>query len=141
LLCSTSLAGTRDLDTNWVLKLEVIHAIEDAFDGPASIYRNLGTSNKYWEPKFKERSGVKKKTVENLALRFVRRLLEVHERTFTGSGLDTRKAMKYFKKFEESALSDDVSSMIEQLRDVAEQTSIPDDQSQANIPRIGNAAG
>lgn len=129
------------METNWILKQEVIDAIEDAFDGPACIYRNLGTSNKYWEPKFKSRQGVKKKTAEKIALRFIRRLHEVNERTFTEGGLDTKKAMKYYRRYETVVRTDDVSSMIEQLPAQPKAEQSADSPAESKIPRIGGAAG
>lgn len=144
LRCSAGQTWDTALKTNWVLKEKVIDAIEDAFDGPASIYRNLGTNNKYWEPKLKSREGVKKKTAEKIALLFVRRLLEIYDHTFTGTGLDTKKAMKYYKQFEEAVRTENVSTMIEELKvetdAAASPTPAPKGNADSTIPRIGGAA-
>lgn len=100
------------METVWTLRKSVIDDIQATFTGYAKLYQHLSTSNKYWGPKICKKGGVKERTAETIALKYLELLRDVHENKFTGDGVRLSRAHMYYKKYSNNISTLSVTSML-----------------------------
>lgn len=103
-------------ETVWGLTKDVIIDIEAMHDDPAAIYRILNTHSNYWGPKILARTGVKKKTVHQIARNFLRVLKAVYDNRFTGRGIDLETARRLYAKYELLIPTENTEPLLECVR-------------------------